>query len=770
MGAILYEMVTGSSCFLGGNVMEIWERICSGSYQPVTDHKTEIPTRMIRAIEQALVVDPEHRLQTVSELYACWCTDDAGQHVAVPGRLSLDFWPESLRSETSAMAPSWDIAPDSTGHSPERDSSTLLFVADQTTDWGEDNDSPPPTLAPPSSGSTPPPDTPSPSKPIGWMVMAAVAAGAMGVWSQRPDAEPTSPTTDVADARSAVVGNESPPMETRDSIANPESHISADHLSAQTPTNNETVGVADPAHPGLSNSIFKLSATAPKSDQQTLLIAQEALLRANYPLAERHLNALAEQHPTEPAIHSLLSLTHYFRGHLGLSAGASRRAAYLSRQQETNAAAIYQLVDRSWREPDNSGELLPKWAGLRSAESAPLVDLLYVVSSRLLLKPEGTQAQIQAIQTARPDWPVWTLLELVQLSKNGQLQDTVRVAQKALEVFPSVTALRLQLAEALIRLERFDEAKPHLVRIQTEDQNLASAHILLAAIAIAQNDEQARQTQLMIALGDETAGPEQSRFLLELGRLDAARGDLEEGLKIWDLCIREAHRTEHFNGAVHCAIAGLDGLIWLAPPDTWPEWQEQVRSTLTHPAVDPDLKQLYSIHLMMAEAIGAARSGELTHAEALLSQIEALDDSLNPLDTRSNYAREIQREIAIASRNPMGLSQLRDSFPTAADTPPLDRSCLSLWNEYRILQALDQLTDASNVAERILDGQCRPIPHQRLIDVHLQTDLAERALQEGNMEAANGYVTDFRSNWPKPNEDLPLVARIQAVEKQVGPK
>ena len=81
---ILYEMVTGSSCFLGGNVMEIWER-CSGSYRPVTDHKTGIPTRMIRAIEQALVVDPEHRLQTVSELYACWCTDDAGQHVAVPG-------------------------------------------------------------------------------------------------------------------------------------------------------------------------------------------------------------------------------------------------------------------------------------------------------------------------------------------------------------------------------------------------------------------------------------------------------------------------------------------------------------------------------------------------------------------------------------------------------------------------------------------------------------------------------------------------------------
>ena len=55
----------------------------------------------------------------------------------------------------------------------------------------------------------------------------------------------------------------------------------------------------------------------------------------------------------------------------------------------------------------------------------------------------------------------------------------------------------------------------HLVRIQTEDQNLAATHIL-AAIAIAQNDEQARQTQLMIARR-QTAGPEQSRFCWNWG-------------------------------------------------------------------------------------------------------------------------------------------------------------------------------------------------------------------------------------------------------------
>ena len=152
------------------------------------------------------------------------------------------------------------------------------------------------------------------------------------------------------------------------------------------------------------------------------------------PLAERHLNALAQQHPTEPAIHSLLSLTHYFRGHLGLSAGAAA-AVYI--HNKINAAAIYQLVDRSWREPDNPEQLFRKGR----EESAPLVDLLYVVSSR--------SAETRRHSSANPSHTDCAS-GLAGLDTAGagsyeewSLQDTVRVAQKALEVFPSVTALRL---------------------------------------------------------------------------------------------------------------------------------------------------------------------------------------------------------------------------------------------------------------------------------------------------------------------------------------
>ena len=288
--------------------------------------------------------------------------------------------------------------------------------------------------------------------------------------------------------------------------------------------------------------------------------------------------------------------------------------------------------------------------------------------------------------------------------------------------------------------------------------------ILFAAIAMAQNDETERQNNSSSLWETQFSVPSRPGFCWRSDNGNT-RGGLAEGLKIWDLCIREANRTESFNGAVHCAVAGLDALIWLAPPDIWAAWQEQVRSTLTHPAVDPDIKQLYSIHLMMAEAIGAARSSDLTRAEALLSQIEALDDSLNPLDTRSTYVREIRREIAIASRNAEQLSLLLQALPTNEDAP-WGRSCLSLWNEFRILQALDQRTAASEVAQRVLGGECRPIPQQTLIDVQLQADLAENALQDGNLEAATAmYVIFGPTGLSRMNT---VVMRIQAIEEQLN--
>ena len=127
LGAILYELLTGSPCFVGENIMEIWEKICAGSYRPVEELVPSVPERMITAITSALQIDPDHRPSSVSELYGIWCADTEGSHVPIPGRTSLDFWPAEIRTAAASMAPTLEH---SHSHGSEHDSNTYAFMVD----------------------------------------------------------------------------------------------------------------------------------------------------------------------------------------------------------------------------------------------------------------------------------------------------------------------------------------------------------------------------------------------------------------------------------------------------------------------------------------------------------------------------------------------------------------------------------------------------------------------------------------------------------------
>lgn len=72
LGAILYELVTGERAFHGGDLVELFSQIRSCSFQPVGELRPDVPERMVRAIEGALVADPEERIASSEELLAVW--------------------------------------------------------------------------------------------------------------------------------------------------------------------------------------------------------------------------------------------------------------------------------------------------------------------------------------------------------------------------------------------------------------------------------------------------------------------------------------------------------------------------------------------------------------------------------------------------------------------------------------------------------------------------------------------------------------------------
>lgn len=72
LGAMLYEMLTGEQAFNAPDAFGAWKLIQAGQYRPPRELVPHVPDRMERAIQAALVTDPEQRCPSVEQLLQLW--------------------------------------------------------------------------------------------------------------------------------------------------------------------------------------------------------------------------------------------------------------------------------------------------------------------------------------------------------------------------------------------------------------------------------------------------------------------------------------------------------------------------------------------------------------------------------------------------------------------------------------------------------------------------------------------------------------------------
>jgi len=72
LGVVLYEMVAGERPFDGDDMVDIVNRVADGKRRPLAEVAPHAPPRILEAIEAALVVDREQRVQTVQALREQW--------------------------------------------------------------------------------------------------------------------------------------------------------------------------------------------------------------------------------------------------------------------------------------------------------------------------------------------------------------------------------------------------------------------------------------------------------------------------------------------------------------------------------------------------------------------------------------------------------------------------------------------------------------------------------------------------------------------------
>jgi tetratricopeptide (TPR) repeat protein len=226
-----------------------------------------------------------------------------------------------------------------------------------------------------------------------------------------------------------------------------------------------------------------------RSASAHLLAARVARLRGDYSEAERHLSRCGRPDGLSEPVRLEWLLLRAARGDV-----------------DELAPALLDSVDRGHPE---SAAILDALAGAYMRQTR-YHEALRCLDRWVALDPGSARAL---------DWRGWVSN---QLDRRAQAIDDY---ERALELQPGRSVVRLRLAEILVESSRHAEAVPHLERLREEQPDNPDVLVALASCRIVQSRTDEAQALLDRVLA---ARPDHFGALLQRGKVDMATGDFAE--------------------------------------------------------------------------------------------------------------------------------------------------------------------------------------------------------------------------------------------------
>ena len=161
--------------------------------------------------------------------------------------------------------------------------------------------------------------------------------------------------------------------------------------------------------------------------------------------------------------------------------------------------------------------------------------------------------------------------------------------------------------------------------LQRNDQ-LVWPRIVLAGVAIRQQDQAALMEQLMFANGDEMRMSDTILFLAHHGTHLAQTGEITEAEKIWGFCVDRSVESGHKAPCSVCLTHALEAD--LGPngfqSQWWPVWLDSLETWSNAQSEQPFVRRYFKALLLKMKSQMAAQRGETENAAAFLQQLKAL--------------------------------------------------------------------------------------------------------------------------------------------------
>jgi serine/threonine protein kinase/tetratricopeptide (TPR) repeat protein len=361
-----------------------------------------------------------------------------------------------------------------------------------------------------------------------------------------------------------------------------------------------------------------------------------------------------------------------------------------------------------------------------------------IVTGELEKAIEGQEAYVRSYpRAARGPGNLGNLYSIT-----GQFEKAVAATSEAQRLNPNTTIWPGNLAEALIGLNRFDEARDVCQKALGQKLDSTSIRERLYTVAFVSGDAERAQEQIAWAKGRT----DEYRAVYWLVQSSAFSGKWRES-------------DEHLQHAIELALrADAKEVVagYTADQALRAAWLGQFAQSLT--LAQSALNVERSRNVLTRVALAFALAGEAGKAQALIEELE----QKHPKDTLVNqvWLPEIKAAIQLRKNNAQAALELLETtkrYETAAAlSPQMLRTLVYL--------KLSQPAQAAAEARRILDHRGQAPISSLWPLAHLA--LARASALQGDATQARQLYQDFFTLWKDAEQDLPiLIEAKREVEK-----
>jgi tetratricopeptide (TPR) repeat protein len=318
-------------------------------------------------------------------------------------------------------------------------------------------------------------------------------------------------------------------------------------------------------------------------------------------------------------------------------------------------------------------------------------------------------------------------------SITGQYEKAVAATSEALRLNPNTTIWPGNLAEALLGLNRFDEAREVCERALAQKLDSTSIRERLYAVVFLRGEEQAMEQQIAWAKGRT----DEYRALYWQAQSASFSGRWRES-------------DEHLSRAIELALRAEAKEVvagYTAEQALRAAWLGQFTQSLK--LAQSALSVERNRNVLTRAALAFVLAGDAAKAQPLIEELE----QKHPKDTMVTqiWLPEIKAAIELRKNNPQAAIELLETTtryePAAAFSPQTLRSMVYL--------KLGQGAQAGAEARRILDHRGQAPLSTLWPLAHLA--LARASAMQGDTVQARKSYQDFFALWSNADQDIPIL-------------